>query len=108
MKEYNRIKRIWEEPQEKTGSLKKPKLCRGGKPHRFQLTLPTYMDKSHSFVSSEGIEEYYRSEQRVIDFVDAESKKLLAYDIHKTWGCSRTKVAKFYKCEVCGKQEAEY
>ena len=47
MKEYNRIKRIWEEPQEKTGSLKETRNSVVVVSHiASQLTLPTYMDKS--------------------------------------------------------------
>jgi len=112
MKEYNREKKIWEEPQEKTGSLKKPKLCRGGKPHRFQLTLPTHMTKGHESVTPEGIEEYYKAEQRIIDFILLESKGLEKFDIYKVWYHGRffnqTRVNKYYKCEICGKQESGY
>lgn len=107
MKEYNRIKRIWEEPQEKTGSLKKPKLCRGGKPHRFQLCLPAHLE-NHTDISPEGIEEYYKSEQRINDFLENESKTLLTFGIHRKWGFGMRKVARYYKCEVCLKRDTEY
>ena len=105
MKEYNRIKRIWEEPQEKTGSLKKPKLCRGGKPHKFQLIIPTYIT-GYSQMSQEAIDEYYKSEERIKEFLNNENRERAKYGIPQCF--SRAKVAKYYKCEVCGKNDSEY
>lgn len=107
MKEYNREKKILEEPQEKTGSLKTRKLCRGGKPHRYQLSLPAHL-LGHDDISPEGIEEYYKSEQRIADFLDNESTILKGYGINRKWGFGIRKVVKYYKCEVCLKRDTEY
>lgn len=104
MKEYNRETKRWEEPNEKEGSLKKKKMCRGNKPHDFQLALPDYIAKNQTF-SSEAIQSYYESEQRVLEFQSKEEEFLKSIGIEKRFGRVYNKVHKHFTCSVCGKKE---
>ena len=71
MKEYNRQTKRWEDPVDKTGTLKKKKLCIGKIPHDFQLALPDYLYE-HQELPQESIQEYYDSEERVREFIKKE------------------------------------
>ena len=105
MKEYNRKKRIYEDEKEKTGSLKKPKACRGGKPHDFVLLIPHYLGRNHN-LSKDEIEEYYKLEQESINFNNEMNLKVLSLGIKSYKYTSN--MHKFYKCSVCGKEKYEY
>ena len=62
MKVYNRQTKKWEEESPKAGSLKKPKACRGGRPHDFVLLVPSYIKRDHELFKEE-IEKYYEIEE---------------------------------------------
>lgn len=107
MKEYNRVTRKYEEPQDKAGSLKTRKTCRGGKPHDYQLTLPDHL-KGHDEHTPEVVLEYYASERRIKDFIANETKLLNSLGIgrSRSFGYS-SPIVRYYQCSVCRKQEYE-
>lgn len=107
MKEYNRQTKRWEEPQEKVGSLKTKKLCRGNKPHDYQVVLPFYV-KTIGVVTPEAVFEYYESEKRKIAFVLAEQEKMKQLGIIVTHGFGFNRSTQYLECSVCGKKEYEY
>lgn len=104
MKEYNRQTKRWEDPIDKGGSLKTRKTCRGGREHDFQLSLPKYISENVDLPLS-SIEEYYKSEERISEFMRKESELLHSLGIKKNWGFRGARIYKYYKCTVCGKQE---
>jgi len=101
VKEYNYEKKKWIE-KEPQGSLKKPKFCKGRRPHQMQIILPTHV-KTTKNVSQETIDEYYQSEKRRYDFVMAENKMLERKGIIvSSW---IYKPAIYLRCSVCGKKD---
>lgn len=107
MKEYNRATKRWEEPQEKLGSLKKAKLCRGGKPHDYQLTVPHHL-RDHNEYTPEAVLEYYASEERIKNFIAHEMEILKSLGIvrARSFGFG-SPITKYFVCSVCKKQEYE-
>jgi hypothetical protein len=88
---------------EQVGSLKKRELCRGKKPHDFQLVMPDYLVRNNPDLSLELVEKFYESEQRIIDFTNNESRELGKLGVFvKRWN---RPVMKYYQCSVCGKKE---
>jgi hypothetical protein len=105
MKEYNRTTKRWEEKDEsKTGSLKKKKLCRGGKEHDYQICLPDFLDKNQN-LQLNIIQEYYNSQDRVLKFLSKEQELLVNLGIERRYTHSVDRIYRYYKCSVCGKKE---
>ena len=104
MKTYNRKTRIWEE-EKPVGDLKKPKLCKGGKPHNFLLALPEYVQVNGA-LTPYGIEEYYKIEaERLLTNMELDEKlRAWGIKVNRFYG---GKDYKHYKCSVCGKKKFE-
>jgi hypothetical protein len=104
MKQYNRTTKKWEEV-EKNGSLKKPKLCKGQRPHDFVLLIPPYINHKMN-LSKDEIESYYEIENNR-NYMNKEfDKELLVLGVvSHHWSTSPTR---FYRCSVCGKQKYDY
>lgn len=102
-KEYNHKTRMWEEPKEKTGSLKKPVTCKGKKEHQFILTFPKYY-RLTSPMTVEQINIFYQLEERYCAFMKGQ---LEAYERIGFKKYSNPAVSYFYKCSVCGKEKYE-
>jgi len=104
MKEYNRELKRWVEPSEDTGSLKKRELCKGKKPHSFQLALPEHV-KTTRELTLEDINEYYESEKRIKNYYEIEKELLLSHGIQcfRGWFTGH----RLFICSVCGKKEYE-
>lgn len=107
MKKYDREKRIWVDENELTGKQGKRKLCRGGKPHTFQLSLPSYV-KVLGYPTQEGIIEYYKTEERKVELMKQENEKLVKFGIILNSRHGFSNNSKYFICEVCGKQEYEF
>jgi hypothetical protein len=102
MKVYNRQTKKWEGESAKVGSLKKPKLCKGNRPHDFVLLVPSYVKRDHELFKEE-IEKYYEIEEERDSVNKIIDEKLLKIGIqHRGWRGTRDKL---YRCSVCGKQE---
>lgn len=102
MKTYDREKRKWVE-KEKNTSLKKPKLCKGNRPHKFEIVLPSYVKTDYP-VSRETIDEFYRSEKRRYEFMKDEEKALKGKGISSpVWYGGKPTI--FLECSVCGKKD---
>lgn len=107
MKTYNRDTKIWEEPKKDSGKpLKKRELCRGGKPHDFQLVLPQYRTHSNPNVSQEAIKAYYDTEDAIQEFSVAKAKELLdKYGINMRQYSFFGHQTRWIECTVCGKRD---
>lgn len=101
MKKYNPDTRKYEETTQ--GSLKKPKACKGGKPHDFEVVLPEYI-KTLETPTPEMVRAYYASEKRQQDFLKGESELLARIGINRMFGFSR-EVHVSIKCTRCGKKD---
>lgn len=106
MKKYDREKRRWVDEKELTKKQGKRKLCKGGRPHDFQLALPSYV-KVVGYPTSEAVLEYYQSEERKEKFLEEENKKLESFGIMLS-NHFNFKRHRFFICSVCGKQDYEY
>lgn len=103
MKEYNRKTKKWEEKTtEQVGELKKKEMCRGGKAHQIILTMPPY---GHNRVdlSQEVIQQYYESEEKILEFKKEETKKMQAIGLPVKMPY-KDQIYRYTKCEVCGKK----
>ena len=98
---YDRQMGKWVHPDNVT-SLKKPKTCRGGKPHDWQLVIPDYVSLT-KICTEEMAKAYYESEERVREFTLQEEKELEKIGIksHSWLGFG----SRHYKCIVCGKKD---
>ena len=106
MKEYNRKTRKYEEPStEKVGDLKKRELCRGKKPHDYELALPAYV-KTIGDVTPEGIAKYYEVEDEIDVFCNEKAEELeRAYNIKRSNFANILRRRREYRCRVCNKLE---
>lgn len=107
MKEYNRKTRKWEEKStEQVGSIKKPKMCRGGQSHQMRLVLPDHIMRVNRDLSPEAILAWYESKDRVYAFAKEENKKmeLLGFIDRYGWYHQEHRIL---ECEVCGKKQYE-
>ena len=107
MKVYDREKRKWVGEAEVTKKQGKRKLCRGGRPHDFQLTLPSYV-KVIGYPTPEAILEYYRIEEVKRELIKKENEKLVSFGIilNDRYGFGRD--TKYFVCSVCGKLDYEW
>jgi hypothetical protein len=107
MKKYDREKRRWVDEKELTKKQGKRKLCRGGRPHDFQLALPSYV-KVVGYPTQEGIVEYYKIEEAKKTLIKQENEKLIKFGIilNDRFGFGRD--TKYFICSVCGKQDYEF
>lgn len=103
MKEYNHSTKKWEE-LEKNGSLKKPKTCRGGKPHDYVLVVPSYIHRDHNLTKDE-VAEYYEIQKRRKE-QDKIFDTLLA-NIGIKYHAYSGSTDKTYICSVCLKYKCE-
>jgi hypothetical protein len=95
----------WEEEQrEKTGSLKKPILCKGKKEHQFILVIPKYF-RLIKPMTIEEINMFYFLGERYVTFMKGQSE---AYERIGLKKYSEPRVIYYYKCSVCGKEKSEY
>lgn len=109
MKVYDREKKKWVTEEEYNFSHSKgrsTKICRGGKPHKFEPALPSYV-KIIGYPSKETIDEYYKSEKRKRDFLEKEDKVLEKFGII-TSDFRNYRNYVFLVCEVCGKHDYYY
>ena len=83
-------------------SLKKPKTCRGGKPHDWQLVIPDYISLTKPMTEEMAVA-YYESEERVREFTEQENKKLdkIGIKSHHWTGFG----SRHYRCKVCDKKD---
>ena len=103
MKEYNRTTRKWEE-KEKNSSLKKPKLCKGKRPHDFVLLIPRWIKHDHDLFKDE-IEAYYKIESERNEMNKEFDKRLLSIGVIRNY-CHSSQL-RLYRCSVCGKEKYE-
>lgn len=106
MKKYDRETKRWveEEVLNKKQSLKTREMCRGGRPHAFELALPNYVSVPSEKLTQETVEEFYKSEDRLADFSNKEKEKLRSLGINVSFGYSRLKT-RLTICTVCGKRD---
>lgn len=110
MKEYNREKRIWEEVSKNTskGTLKKKETCRGGKPHDYQLVLPSYgvtkvLGREPTEVE---VQKYYEYEDDLYHYEKALREKLTQETgLTVRYGNMFSRLNRHLQCSVCGKRE---
>ena len=107
MKEYNREKKRWEDPETiKLSKQGKRELCKGKRPHDFKLVLPEWIERKVWQATEETIQAYYQSEARVDEFLRNEERILRTKGIGK-----RVRffggLTKYYRCSVCGKKDSE-
>lgn len=109
MKEYNRKTRKWEVITEVVGDLKKRDTCRGKKPHDFVLVLPDHLRNYYMVdITTENVEKYYESEDRIWEFEEKEKKYKESLGIVRSNGrsiYSSRRATRNYECSVCGKKE---
>lgn len=94
----------WEEEKEKTGSLKKPKTCKGGRPHDFILLVPFYIRRNTPLTPEQTLK-YYKLqeiEQLFKEKQDEEYKKIGLKEFHYNFMPHY-----FYRCAICGKEKYE-
>lgn len=103
MKEYNRVTKKYEE-KEKTGKLKKPQKCKGGKEHDFVLLVPKWINRDHD-LSKDEIEEYYQIEETRGNVEDSFNQKLRLIGI--IYQRYNSVLRRFYRCSVCFKEKYE-
>lgn len=112
MKEYDREKRKWVEPEEVSGkSLKKRDTCKSKRPHQFVLTIPDYALGSSRNVwdlTEEQIHKYYDFEEEERDFNNKMHEKRVAAGLDRRYSSYPRKRTLHYRCEVCGKLETVY
>ena len=102
MKKYDAtIRKYVEETQ---GTLKKPKVCKGGKPHDFQPVLPS-MVKTTKDVTPQMIDAYYGSELRRTEYLASEDAKLNEIGIVSNLRFWRNEVHIHVECARCGKKD---
>lgn len=104
MKEYNRKTKRWEERKEPTGSLKKPKNCRGGKPHEFELCLPSWVQTLKTFTLAD-VERYYNILEWRKKTDITEHKSLTELGVRNCF--IDFKVIRHYNCIHCGKRKTD-
>jgi len=107
MKKYDREKKKWVDEVELTKKQGKRKLCRGGKEHDFQLSLPSYV-KVLGYQTQEGIIEYYKIEAEKLRLIKEQNEKLVKFGIilNNRYGFGRD--SKYFTCSVCGKQDYDW
>lgn len=104
MKEYNRTTKKYDEV-EKTGKLKKPEKCKGGRDHDYVLLIPKWVSRSRN-LSREEIERYYDIEEGRAKMEEAFNDQLAVLGITmRRWTSS---LSRFYTCSVCRKEKTEY
>lgn len=111
MKEYDRVKKIWVEPEDLTvnmTSLKKRELCRGKKPHEFKLIIPDYSNShKNDDLSQETIMLFYEKMDALNEHKRNLQKEINELGInHKVFYFHDTNAERrHYVCAVCGKRE---
>jgi hypothetical protein len=108
MKEYNRDKKIWEEPQEnKKGSPKKRDTCKAKKPHDFVLVIPKHRSNYRPY-SAETVAKYYQIEDEKDAFDKQHDDKLIEMGLMHRYAWRGYFTPRHYICSVCGKEETDY
>lgn len=95
------------EKTEQVGSLKKPDLCKGHRPHDFVLVLPPYtrLLPGAPFLNAEQIEAYYSFEEgraSANKHYD-EFEQGLGVDAKSSW--RGYEVTRYFVCANCGKKK---
>ena len=94
----------WVEEKEKTGSLKKPKTCRGGKPHDFVLLVPFYLKRNLPLTHEQTLR-YYELQEIERLFKQQQNEE------YQKIGLTQFRYSfsnhYFYRCAVCGKEKYE-
>lgn len=106
MKKYDQETKRWveEEVLNKKQSLKTREMCRGGRPHAFELALPNYVSVLSKKLTQETVEEFYKSEDRIAEFFNSEKEKLRTLGINILYRYSRSRM-RLTICAVCGKRD---
>lgn len=101
---YDRNTKKWVTDEEYQGKLGKRKLCRGGRPHDFVMTLPWGFEAvegkyngnaEEAYILEEKVEKY---RQTLLDNMEVES----GIKMKKMWSPRLTSY-RTYTCAVCGK-----
>ena len=103
MKEYNRQTRKWEEKTTGQGKFTQRDTCKGGRPHDYILSLPSYI-KITDAIQPEAIPEYYLSEERRQKFNHEEDEKLASLGL-RTSRWQPKEVTRYYRCVICDKRK---